>query len=70
MSGGNTHSTIGLPIIIAGGGAGRIKGGRHLKHAVGPGSTGFPMGNVLLTIGQKMGAEIEAHGQSNGTIDL
>jgi hypothetical protein len=31
---------------------------------------GFPMGNVLLTIGQKMGAEIESHGQSTGTIDL
>ena len=70
MSGGNTHSTIGLPIIVAGGGAGRVKGGRHLKHPVGPGSAGFPMGNVLLTIGQKMGAEIEAHGQSTGTIDL
>jgi hypothetical protein len=69
MSGGNTHSTTGLPIVIAGGGSGRIKGGRHLRHPVSP-SDGIPLGNVLLTIGQRMGVEMEQHGQSTGTIDL
>jgi hypothetical protein len=70
MSGGNTHNTNGLPILIAGRGAGRIKGGRHLNHPVGPGSIGFPLGNVLLTIAHKLDVEIESHGQSTGTIDL
>jgi hypothetical protein len=69
MSGGNTHSTTGLPIVIAGGGSGRLKGGRHLRHPVSP-SDGIPLGNVLLTIGQRMGIEMEQHGQSTGTIDL
>ena len=69
MSGGNTHSTTGLPIVIAGGGAGRIRGGRHLRHPVSP-SDGIPLGNVLLTIGHRMGAVLERHGQSTGTIDL
>jgi hypothetical protein len=69
MSGGNTHSTTGLPIVIAGGGAGRIKGGRHLRHPVSP-SDGIPLGNVLLSIGHRMGLEIERQGQSTGTIDL
>jgi hypothetical protein len=70
MSGGNSHDTNGLPIVVAGGGAGRIRGDRHLHHPVGPPPIGFPLGNVLLTLGQKMGVEIEQHGQSTGTIDL
>ena len=69
MSGGNTHSTTGLPIVIAGGGGGHVKGGRHLRHPVSP-SDGIPLGNVLLSIGQRMGVEMEQHGQSTGTIDL
>jgi Protein of unknown function (DUF1552) len=70
MSGGNSHDMNGLPILVAGGGVGRVKGGRHLKHPVGPAPIGFPLGNVLLTIGQKMGVEMSAHGESTGTIDL
>ena len=69
MSGGNTHSTTGLPIVIAGGGAGRVRGGRHLRYPVSA-SEGIPLGNVLLTIGQRMGVEMDGHGQSTGTIDL
>ena len=69
MSGGNTHSTTGLPIVIAGGGAGRVRGGRHLRYPVSP-SQGIPLGNILLTIGQRMGVEMDRHGQSTGTIDL
>jgi hypothetical protein len=70
MSGGNSHDMNGLPIIVAGGGAGRITGGRHVKHQVGPSPTGFPLANVLLTIGQKMEVEMSAHGESTGTVDL
>ena len=69
MSHGTQHSHIGLPVIVAGGGAGQIKGGRHLKHPVSI-AGGIPNGNVLLTIARKFGAEVERFGQSNGTIDL
>jgi hypothetical protein len=69
MSGGNTHSTTGLPIVVAGGGAGRIKTGRHLQHPVSA-ADGIPLGNVLLTIGNRMGMAMDRFGQSNGTIDL
>ena len=69
MSVGNLHSHTGLPVIVAGGGSSQIKGGRHLKNPVVAG-TGIPNGNVLLTLGQRFGLELEQFGQSNGTIDL
>ena len=69
MSHGNLHSHTGLPVVIVGGGAGRIKGNRHLMHPVSP-ADGIPNGNVLLSIAHKFGCEVDAIGQSNGTIDL
>jgi hypothetical protein len=65
MSDGNRHSFYPLPLVVAGGGAGRIKGGRHI---VTPEKT--HVGNLLLTLGQKAGADIESFGGSTGTIDL
>ena len=69
MSRGNQHSHTGLPVLVAGGGAGQIKGDRHLKNPVSA-ADGIPNGNVLLTIAQKFGFELDRFGQSNGTIDL
>ena len=69
MSDGNLHSHTGLPVIVAGGRAAQINGGRHLKNPVVAG-TGIPNGNVLLTLGQKFGLELNQFGQSSGTIDL
>ena len=69
MSHGNQHSHTGLPVLVAGGGAGQIKGDRHLKHPVSA-ADGIPNGNVLLSIAQKFGCELDHFGQSNGTIDL
>jgi hypothetical protein len=69
MSLGNEHSHTGLPAIVAGGGGGVIKGGRHLGHQVSA-ANGTPHANVLLTLAQKFGCELDAFGQSNGTMDL
>jgi len=69
MSHGYLHSHTGLPVIVAGGGVGAIKGDRHLKHTVSA-SDGIPNGNVLLTIAQKFGCDLPSFGQSNGVIDL
>ena len=69
MSHGYMHSHTGLPVIVAGGGAGTIKGDRHLKYPVSA-ADGIPNGNVLVSIAQKFGVELKQFGQSNGTIDL
>jgi len=63
MSNSDRHNQFPLPTAIVGGGAGRIRGGRHLRY---PDHT--PLANVLLTILQKVGVEIESFGDSNGTI--
>ena len=69
MSHGNQHSHTGLPVIVAGGGAGRIKGDRHLTHPVSL-ANGIPNGNVLLSIAHTFDCDLDSFGQSNGTIDL
>ncbi len=69
MSHGYMHSHTGLPVIVAGGGAGTIKGDRHLKYPVSA-ADGIPNGNVLVSVAQKFGVELTQFGQSNGTIDL
>jgi hypothetical protein len=48
-----------------------VKGGRHLVYpSYNAGKAGTPMGNLLLTLVQKMGVNTETVGDSNGTIDL
>lgn len=65
MSEGNTHSMQELPIMLLGGDSGRLKGGRHL---VQPGAT--PMSNLLLSLGQRAGAETDSFRNSTGVVDL
>ena len=50
MGDGNQHDHINLPVLLAGGGAGQLKGGYHLKY---PEST--PMANLLLSLLDKLG---------------
>ena len=50
MSNSNAHNHFPLPNLVVGGGAGRLKGGRHLKY---PDHT--PMTNLLLTMLDKAG---------------
>ena len=63
MSNSNVHNHAPLPIFIAGGAAGRLKGGRHLKY---PENT--PMSNLLLTILEKAGIHQESVGDSTGLL--
>jgi len=65
MGNGNVHSHDPLPILVAGGGAGQIKGNRHIKM---PGHT--PLANLLLSLVGKAGLEVEKVGNSNGRIEL
>ncbi len=63
MSNSNVHNHSPLPIVVAGGAAGRMKGGRHLKY---PENT--PMANLLLTILNKAGIPQESVGDSTGPL--
>jgi hypothetical protein len=62
MSDGNGHIHKNLPIVLAGGAAG-LKGGRHVR------PLGLPMGNLLVTLLDKLGAQVEQLGDSNGTVE-
>ena len=44
LSDGNMHVHNDLPILLAGGGSGQLKGGRHIRY------NGTPMSNMLLTM--------------------
>ncbi len=63
ISDGNQHSHVNLPILVAGGGAGSIQGGRHLRAA-----DGTPLTNLQLALLAKLGVPIEALGDSTGAL--
>jgi uncharacterized protein DUF1552 len=65
MSNSDNHFHHDLPILLAGGGAGQIKGGRHLRLKY-----DTPMSNLHLTVLDKMGIPVERFGDSEGRIDL
>ena len=64
MSNSNVHDPHKLPILLVGGGAGQIKGGRHLRF---PDET--PLTNLYLTVLDKVGVPMERVGDSTGKID-
>ena len=58
----NLHEHTNLPCLVAGGGAGTIKGGRHLHYAA-----QTPMANLLLSVLDKLGIPTpEKVGDSTG----
>ena len=59
LSNSNIHNHNPLPTLLAGGGAGTLKGGRHLKY---PENT--PMSNLLLSVLNKMGVPADKVGDS------
>ncbi len=61
---GNQHDHHNLPVLLAGGGAGRLKGGRHLKYPE------TPMTNLLLTLLDKVGVPTEKLGDSTGRLEI
>ena len=63
MSDGNGHVPTNLPILLLGGGAGQLKGGRHIRYA-----PGTPLANLHVTLLGKLGVPIEKIGDSNGEL--
>ncbi len=63
MGNPNVHDHVNLPILVAGGGAGRIKGGRHIRYA-----QPTPLANLHLTLLDKVGVRREAFADSQGKV--
>ena len=63
ISDGNQHLHTDLPILVAGGGTGQIKGGRHLRYA-----KDTPLANLELTLIEKLGVPTESLGDSTGKV--
>jgi hypothetical protein len=65
MSEGNGHVPRNLPLLLVGGGSGRLRGGRHIKYP-----DGTPMANMHLGLLDKLGVRVEVHGNSTGPVSL
>lgn len=61
MSDSNAHDPTNLPILLVGGAAGRLKGGRHLRYP-----EGTPLANLHLTVLDMLGVHVDQLGDSNG----
>ena len=64
MSDSNAHDPHNLPILLAGGAAGQLKGGRHLRYPA-----GTPLANLHLTVLDKLGVHLDRIGDSTGELD-
>ena len=65
MSDGNQHNHTDLPIVLAGGASGRLRGGRHLRH-----ETNTPMANLLVAMLDTLGVPVEQLGDSTGMLTI
>jgi hypothetical protein len=63
MSNSNAHDHYPLPVMVIGGGRGKLKGGQHImaeEHT--------PMTNLLVTLLNKTDVPVEKLGDSTGVI--
>jgi len=64
MGDSDAHDHSNLPILVAGGAAGGMRGGRHLRF-----KNPTPLSNLHLTLLNKVGVPLETFADSNGRID-
>ena len=60
----NIHDHSNLPILVAGGAAGGMKGGRHLRY-----KEPTPLANLHLTLLDKVGVQLDRFADSRGKVD-
>ncbi len=65
ISNSTRHSGENLPLLVVGGGAGRLQGGRHLVYADKP-----SIANLLVTLMDKLDVPVERLGGSTGKLPL
>ena len=63
MADSNAHSPFNIPVVVAGGGAGQLKGGRHIRYK------DLPLANLHLTLLDKFGVQWDRIGDSTGRLD-
>jgi hypothetical protein len=63
MGNGDVHDHVNLPILVAGGGAGKLKGGRHIRYA-----EPTPLANLHLTLLDKVGVRVDSFADSRGKV--
>ena len=63
LSDSNAHTHDDLPTLLAGGGGGTLRGGRHLRYP-----DGTPMTNLFLTLLDRLGVHRDRIGDSTGRI--
>ena len=64
MGNPNVHDHTNLPILVAGGAAGGMKGGRHIRY-----DKPTPLANLHLTLLDKVGVRLDSFADSNGKVD-
>jgi len=64
MGNPNVHDHTNLPILVAGGAAGNMQGGRHIKF-----DKPTPLANLHLTLLNKVGVSLDAFADSQGRMD-
>ena len=65
MSDSNAHSPLDVPYLQVGKAAGLFTGNKHIAA-----SKGTQLANVMLTVAQRFGAEIDRFGVSTGAVEL
>ena len=64
MGNGNLHDHTNLPILVAGGAAGNMQGGRHIRF-----ERPTPLANLHLTLLDKVGVRLDAFADSHGQVE-
>ena len=59
----NAHSVTNVPVVLTGGGAGWLKGGRHIRY------NNLPLANLHLTLLDRFGIHWDRLGDSTGRVD-
>jgi hypothetical protein len=59
----NAHATVNIPVLLAGGGTGNLKGGRHTNFK------GVPLANLHLTLMDQFGVNWDRIGDSTGRVE-
>lgn len=63
MGDSDHHTPVNIPVVLVGGGCGKLAGGRHLVY---PDPT--PLSNLGLTILDKVGVEVKPFADSTGRL--
>jgi hypothetical protein len=64
MGNPDVHDHVNLPILVAGGGAGKMKGGRHIRYA-----EPTPLANLHLTLLERAGVRMDSFADSQGKVN-